>query len=99
MKISITIGFIAALLSQAMQFARADDLALPAKSNVPGAQTPSLHADGRITFTLKAPNAASLQVAGGDGLGSGPFPMSKGEDGIWSVTTPPGVPGFHYYWF
>jgi enterochelin esterase family protein len=24
--------------------------------------------------------------------------MTKGADGIWSVTTPPAVPGFHYYW-
>jgi hypothetical protein len=23
----------------------------------------------------------------------------KGEDGIWEVTTPPIVPGFHYYYF
>jgi enterochelin esterase family protein len=29
----------------------------------------------------------------------GPFPMTKGDDGTWSVTTPPSVPGFHYYWF
>jgi len=25
--------------------------------------------------------------------------MTKNEAGIWSVTTPPAVPGFHYYWF
>ncbi len=25
--------------------------------------------------------------------------MTKGTDGTWSVTTPPSVPGFHYYWF
>jgi enterochelin esterase-like enzyme len=78
---------------------RAEDQGVPAASNVPGAQTPSIHSDRRITFSLKAPDAASLQVAGGDGLGMGPFPMTKGTDGIWSVTTPPSVPGFHYYWF
>jgi enterochelin esterase-like enzyme len=79
--------------------ARAEDEAVPAASNVPGAQTPSIHSDRRITFSLKAPDATSLQVAGGDGLGMGPFPMTKGTDGTWSVTTPPSVPGFHYYWF
>jgi enterochelin esterase-like enzyme len=79
--------------------ARAEELAVPAASNVPGAQTPSIHSDRRITFSLKAPDATSLQVAGGDGLGMGPFPMTKGTDGTWSVTTPPSVPGFHYYWF
>jgi enterochelin esterase-like enzyme len=78
---------------------RAEDQATPAASNVPGAQTPSIHSDRRITFSLQAPDAASLQVAGGDGLGMGPFPMTKGTDGTWSVTTPPCVPGFHYYWF
>jgi enterochelin esterase-like enzyme len=79
--------------------ARAEEPAVPAASNVPGAQTPSIHSDRRITFSLKAPDATSLQVAGGDGLGTGPFPMTKGTDGMWSVTTPPSVPGFHYYWF
>ncbi len=72
---------------------------MPATSNVPGALTPSIDSQRRITFTLKAPDAASVQVAGGDGLGQGPFPMTKGADGTWSVMTPPSVPGFHYYWF
>ena len=72
---------------------------MPAASNVPGAQTPGIHSDRRITFSLKAPDATSLQVAGGDGLGMGPFSMTKGPEGTWSVTTPPSVPGFHYYWF
>jgi len=53
---------------------------VPATSNVP---------DRRITFMLKAPDAAGVQVAGGDGLGPGQFPMTKGTDGTWSVTTPP----------
>ena len=72
---------------------------MPAASTVPGAQTPSIHPDRSITFAIKAPDADSLQVAGGDGLGAGPFPMVKGADGTWSVTIPAGVPGFHYYWF
>ena len=71
----------------------------PASSNVPGAQSPRILPDRRILFTLKASNAQTLEVAGGDGLGKGPFPMTKGADGTWSVTTRPAVPGFHYYWF
>jgi enterochelin esterase-like enzyme len=71
----------------------------PATSNVPGAATPGIHSDGRVTFTLRAPEASSLEVAGGDGLGKGPFPMTKGADGTWTVTIAPPVPGFHYYWF
>ena len=76
----------------------ADDSQTPA-SSVPGAQSPRIHSDGRVTFELHAPDARSIQVAGGDGLGKGPFPMTKGADGTWSVTIPPPVPGFHYYWF
>jgi enterochelin esterase family protein len=79
--------------------ARADETGVAAASNVPGAQMPSIHRDLSISFSLKAPEATSLQVAGGDGLGKGPFPMTKGTDGTWTVTTPPSVPGFHYYWF
>ncbi len=62
-------------------------------------RAPTVHPDNRITFSLKAPEARSVAVAGGDGLGSGPFQMTKNADGLWSVTTPPAVPGFHYYWF
>jgi enterochelin esterase-like enzyme len=68
-------------------------------SSVLGAESPRIHHDGRVTFTLKAPDAQRLEVAGGDGLGKGPFPMTRGADGTWSVTIPPPVPGFHYYWF
>jgi enterochelin esterase family protein len=78
--------------------AQTRDETTPATSNVAGAQTPGIHPDGRVTFSLAAPQASSLQVAGGDGLGHGPFAMTKGSDGTWSVTIPPPVPGFHYYW-
>ena len=70
----------------------ADDSQTPA-SSVPGAESPRIHSDGRVTFELHAPDARSIQVAGGDGLGKGPFPMTKGADGTWSVTIPPPVPG------
>jgi enterochelin esterase-like enzyme len=81
------------------ELAPAAEQSSPSELNVLGAPTPSIHADRGITFTLKAPDARSVQVAGGDGLGVGPFPMTKDVEGIWSVTTPPAVPGFHYYWF
>lgn len=70
-----------------------------ATSNVRGAESPRIYADRSIIFTLKAPEAKSVQVAGGDGLGKGPFQMTKSAGGVWSATTPPAVPGFHYYWF
>jgi hypothetical protein len=86
-------------LSDLAPFARGEDQPVPATSNVPGALTQSIHRDRRITLTLKAPDVGGVAVAVGDGQGIGPFPMTKDADGTWSVTTPPSVPGFHYYWF
>jgi len=86
-------------LGQVVPLARAADESSPAGSNVPGAQFPRIHPDLSITFTLHAANASSIQVAGGDGLGNGPFVMKKDANDVWTVTTAPAVPGFHYYWF
>jgi hypothetical protein len=66
----------------------------PAPTNVMGAQYPRVHVDHRATFQLKAPDAQKVQVSL-----SGRHDMTKGADGVWSVTTPPLVPGFHYYQF
>ncbi len=71
----------------------------PASSNVLFATSPQVYPDRSVSFSLKAPDAREVQVAGGDGLGKGPFPMKRGADDVWTVTIPPAVPGFHYYWF
>jgi enterochelin esterase-like enzyme len=72
----------------------------PATSNVRGAQYPRLSSDLRVTFRVKAPDAHKVQLhPGGDGLGKANIDMVKGDDGFWSLTTGPVVPGFHYYWF
>jgi enterochelin esterase-like enzyme len=79
----------------------AQDDARPATSNVPGAQYPRVHADRRVTIRLQAPGATKVQVVPGAPEGwaaPGPFEMQKVSDGNWTVTTPPAVPGFHYYW-
>lgn len=68
---------------------------------------PQVHPDGRVTFRLKAPLAQKVQIAplngqpennGYNGLGKMPYEMTQDEDGLWSVTTPPAVPGLHSYW-
>jgi enterochelin esterase-like enzyme len=89
--------------SRVASAARAGDqgAARPASSNVPRAEYPRIHPDRRVTFRLKAAGAKAVQVqpGGGDnGLGKGPYDMERADDGTWSVTTPPAVPGFHYYW-
>lgn len=84
---------ILSLLISAQSWAQPATDSEPASSNVMGAQYPRVHSDGRATFRLRAPSAEKVQVQ----IHGGPFDMSKGEDGFWSVTTPPLVPGFHYY--
>src|SRR3712207_2423355 len=79
----------------------ADD-AKPAPSNVRRAEYPKVDRHGKVTFRLMAADAnkVQLQPGGGDnGLGEQAFDMVRGDDGHWTVTTPPAVPGFHYYWF
>jgi enterochelin esterase-like enzyme len=72
---------------------------LPAASNIPGTDYPRIAPDLRVTFRLKAPNAKQVKLEGGAGLVKEPLEMKREDDGNWSVTTPPAVPGFHYYWF
>ena len=67
--------------------------AKPAATNVMGAQYPRVLSDRSVAFQFKAPNAQSVDV---DITGK-KFPMTRGNDGVWSVTTPPLVDGFHYY--
>lgn len=68
---------------------------------------PEVHVDGRVTFRLKAPLAQEVQIEpingmpadnGYNGLGTAPYNMTKDENGLWTVTTPPAVPGLHAYW-
>jgi len=73
----------------------------PAPSNVRGREYPRIHPDLRVTFRVTAPDAKRVQLAPrgpqDNGLGPGPYDMTRGENGLWTVTTPPARPGFHYY--
>jgi len=64
----------------------------PNPLNVPGAPFPCIYQDGRVMFRVAAPDAQKVRVRTGQG-----FDMTKGADGLWSVTTTPLVEGFHYY--
>ena len=72
---------------------------VPAPGNIPGQEYPRLGADLSVVFRLKAPEARVVKLEGGAGLAKEPLAMTRNEDGVWSLTTPPAVPGFHYYWF
>lgn len=80
---------------------RATDDGKPAATNIGNAQYPRVHADGRATFRLKAPDAKRVQVFTNYGLGPrGHWDMKKADDGVWTLTSPTAiVPGFHYYAF
>ncbi|RIK78394.1 MAG: esterase [Planctomycetota bacterium] len=74
------------------------DESQPASTNVGNALFPRVHPDRRVTFRLKAPEATKVQVFTNYGLGAGgPWDMQRGDDGLWTFTSPPIVPGFHYY--
>ena len=62
-------------------------------TNVNMMQGPRLLSDNRVEFTVKAPEAQKVQI---DLCGT-KYDMTKDNDGTWTVTTKPQVPGFHYY--
>jgi len=66
--------------------------AKPASSNVPGQQFPKIDSERRAYFRIRAPEAKRISVSlpGGNR-------MTKGPNGVWTVTTEPLAPGFHYY--
>jgi enterochelin esterase family protein len=72
---------------------QAADDSKPATSNIMGAEYPRVHSDLRVTLRLMAPEAQKVQVR----LGK-TYDMVRGGDGMWSVTIPPQVPGYHYYY-
>jgi enterochelin esterase-like enzyme len=66
----------------------------PSTTNVWGAEYPRVDSAGRVQIRVKAPDATKVRL----NFWSGPkLDMEKQADGFWTVTTPPLVPGFHYY--
>lgn len=71
---------------------QAADGCKPSSLNIPGAPYPCVYPDHRVAFRVAAPDAQKVQVRLG-----GVHDMTKGADGLWTVTIPPQVVGFHYY--
>jgi enterochelin esterase-like enzyme len=66
----------------------------PAATNVLDAAYPRVDSASRAEFRIKAPDATAVKL----NFWSGPkLDLMKQSDGFWTVTTPPLVPGFHYY--
>jgi enterochelin esterase-like enzyme len=82
------------VLSSAMSSAQESDSFRPSETNVWGAEYPRVDSSGEVQVRVKAPNATAVKL----NFWSGPkLDMAKQPDGNWIVTTPPLVPGFHYY--
>lgn len=64
----------------------------PAVSNIAGQPYPRILPDFRGIFRIRAPEAKKVELE----LGK-LYPMQAGSDGVWTVTTDPLAPGFHYY--
>ena len=92
---SILTVFLLPLFAAGLCGAADEDAAdsVPASTNVRGAKYPRISPDLRATLRVKAPNAQKVEFD----LGKR-YLATKSEDGIWTATTDPLVPGFHYYW-
>jgi enterochelin esterase-like enzyme len=82
-----------ALLAASVCPAQPSATSQPARTNVLGAEYPRVTDDGRAVFRLKAPNAQKVQAD----ITGVKVDMTKDADGVWTGTTAPLVPGFHYY--
>lgn len=59
--------------------------------------SPEIHADGRVTFRLRAPEARQVSVSGQ--FQKGPLPLERSADGDWAVTIGPVAPDIYEYSF
>ena len=90
-RVIVAVGLLAALGARPAWAQDAGEC-VPSVLNVAEAKYPCLYADNRALFRVAAPDAQKVRVRVGPG-----FDMTKGPDGIWTVTTTPLVVGFHYY--
>jgi enterochelin esterase-like enzyme len=70
-------------------------LAMPPQPPAP-IVSPEVHADGSVTFRLRAPNAVDVKL---EFEGSALVAMQKDGSGAWSLTTPPLSPDYYGYSF
>jgi enterochelin esterase family protein len=80
MRLTVPILFSAAVLAQ----------------GPPPVVSPEVHADKRVTFRFRAPNAKEVLLSR---EGAGRTPMQKDQHGVWSLTTEPLDPDLYGYAF
>ncbi len=62
-------------------------------------RSPEVHPDRTVTFRLRAPQATLVELTGEVLQGKRAQPMTKGNDGVWSVTVGPLPPEIWIYNF
>ena len=72
-------------------------LATAAAAQTPRVVSPEIGADRTLTLRYLAPNATQVTASGE--LDGKPHPMTKGADGIWTVTVGPLAPDIYTYAF
>jgi enterochelin esterase-like enzyme len=90
-------GQWAVLFAAAVALAAVDLGAGQAGRGSAAVRSPEVTSDRRVTFRLSAPAAQQVTVAGE--LDGKPHPMTKGPDGVWSVTVGPLEPDIYTYAF
>src|ERR1019366_4254712 len=65
----------------------------------PALRSPEVNADRTVTFRVRAPQANAVELVGEVTQGKGPQAMTKGSDGVWSVTIGPLPPEIWIYNF
>ena len=64
-----------------------------------GLVSPEVHADGRVTFRIRAPKAAEVTLFGDWMPVGSKHPMTKDAEGVWSATIGPIEATLHLYSF
>jgi enterochelin esterase family protein len=70
-----------------------------AQGPAPAIRSPEVHPDRTVTFRLRAPQSSAVELVGETLQGKAPQPMTKGSDGVWSVTIGPLPPEIWIYNF
>jgi len=66
----------------------------PSSLNQPGKQYPQVNSERIVRVRVVAPQAQNVTL---DFLGGAKYPLTKGDDGVWTGVTRPQDEGFHYY--
>jgi enterochelin esterase family protein len=65
----------------------------PSSLNQEGKQYPRINSEGRVRARVVAPQAQSVMLD----IGAVKYPLTKGENGVWTGESKPQDEGFHYY--